>query len=133
MKKLTALILLLVCILGLSGCSKYSSHYSAVLHVQSNSTDSASVSFHELDGTEVFKLKCKSGQTARIQYSGKLEAGSLTAYYDCGETKTELFSVESGDEINACSDQLTAGTVYVIIETGEKCRNGEFSFEIIYD
>ena len=134
MKRYVLLFLALIIVtFGMTGCSKYSSHYSAVLHIHSNDTDSASVIFHELDGTEVFKLKCENGKTARIQYSGKLETGSLTVYYDCGEEKSELFSLQAGDDINACSEELAANTVYVIIETSEQCEIGDFSFEILYD
>lgn len=131
MKRCAFLLLTLIIVaFGMTGCSKYASHYNAVAHIHSNDSDSASTSFSKLDGTEVFKLKCKSDETARIQYSGELEDGSLTVYYDCGGTKAELFSVQSGDEIHAYSDPLTADTVYVIIETSEKCQNGEFTFEL---
>ena len=132
-RRLLLVFAMLFVAFSLTGCSKYSSHYNAVLHAHSNDSDSAWTSFLELEGTEVFKLKCESDKTARIQYSGKLETGSLTVYYDCGGTKAELFSVESGDEIKECSDELTADTVYIIIETSEKCQNGNFSFEINYD
>lgn len=134
MKRIVLLLfVLLFVVFGLTGCGKYASHYNAVAHVHSNKSDSAMASFHELDGTEVFKLKCKSGETARIQYSGKLEDGSAIVYYDYRGSKTELFSVRSGDEISAYSDPVTADTVYVIIETGEKCVNGAFAFELVYD
>ena len=134
MKKYTLLFLALIIVtFGMTGCSKYSSHYNAVLYAHSNDTDSASASFYKFEGTEVFKLKTESGKTAKIHYFGKLESGSLTVFYDCGETKTELFSVQSGDEINACSDSLSADTVYIIIETSEICESGDFSFEINYD
>lgn len=134
MKRIAALLLAVLCFsFALVGCGRYTSHYKAVLHVHSNSADSASISFHKFEGSEVFKLKCKGDKTAKLQYSGKLEEGSLTVYYDCGGTKTELFSVKSGDEINAKSDALPAGTVYVILETNAKCTDGAFGFEINYD
>lgn len=44
-----------------------------------------------------------------------------------------MFSLHSGDETEACSEEIAAGTVYVIIETSEKCENGNLSFEISYD
>lgn len=134
MKRIAAIVLAVLCFcFALVGCGRYVSHYNAVLHVHSNSADSASLSFHKFEGAEVFKLKCKGDKTAKLQYSGKLEEGSLTVYYDCGEEKTELFSVKSGDEINACSDTLPGGKVYVIVETNEKCTDGGFVFEINYD
>ena len=132
MKKFTLLFLALITVIfGMAGCSSYASHYHAVGHVYSNDSDSAWISFIELEGTEVFKLKCQSSETARIRYSGKLETGSLTVYTDCGGTKTELFSLRSGDEITASSEALPADTVHVIIETGEKCLNGSVAFEIV--
>ena len=134
MKRFTVLLFVLIfAVCGLTGCGKYASHYNTVGHVYSGTSDSARTSFMELDGTEVFKLKCESGKTAEILYSGKLETGSLTVFYDCGEGKTELFSLNAGEEINACSDPFPADTVYIIMETREACQNGSFSFEISCD
>ena len=135
-KEIKRIILLVLAMLfvtfSLVGCNRYSSHYYTIAHGTSNDSDSASVFFGEFEGTEVFKLKIERGKTAKIQYSGKLETGSATVYYDCGEAKTELFSIHSGDEINAYSNKLAAGTVYIIIETNEKCTGGSFDFQIIY-
>ena len=90
------------------------------------------MSFVEFEGTEVFKLKCKSKDQAIIVYSGKLEAGSLTVYYDCGGTKTELFSLQSGEDIQSAGGYLPKDTIYIIVETSEKCSNGNLSFEVMY-
>ena len=134
MKRILSLVLvLLFAACSLTGCTKYVSHYYTIGHVCSNTSESARTSFMEFEGSEVFKLKCKNGETAEIQYSGKLESGGLTAYYDCGGGKTELFSIRSGEEISAYSERLSAKTVYVIIETSEKCKNGDFRFEIRYE
>ncbi len=124
---------LLLVILSLVSCNRYSSHYYTIAHGTSFDSDSASVFFGEFEGTEVFKMKIESGKTARIQYSGKLETGNLTVYYDCNGEKTVMFSICSGDEVNACTEELPVGKVYVIIETSEKCVNGSFDFKINYD
>lgn len=131
-KGLCIVLTMLLLTFSLTGCGKYASHYSAVAHAYSNDTGSAWTSFYRFEGTEVFKLTIESGKTAKIQYSGELETGSLTVYYDCGKAKTQLFTLHSGDEINACSKELAAGTVYVIIETSDPCTNGSLSFEVIY-
>ena len=133
-KHFLLVLVLIIAVFGMTGCSnsKYSSHYYTIAHGTSTDSDSASVFFGEFEGTEVFKLKIERGKTAKLQYSGKLKTGSATVYYDCGEAKTELFSIHSGDEINAYSNELAAGTVYIIIETNEKCESGSFDFEIIY-
>ena len=134
MKRFIILCLTLTLVLcGLGGCSKYSSHYSAVMYAHSNDSDSAEMSFYIFDGTEVFDFKCESGQTAKIRYTGKLETGSLTVFVDRGEGKTELFSLHAGEEISADSDPLSAKTVTVIVETNEKCESGALTFELVYD
>ena len=134
MKRILLLYLMLVfAVFGLTGCGKYPSHYKAVMHVHSNDSDSGWTSFHEFEGTESFKLKCESRNSPKIRYSGKLEAGSLTVYCGCGGTKQKLFSLSSGEEVNGCSETLSADTAYVILETSEKCQDGSLSFEIVYD
>ena len=116
----------------LVGCGKYSSHYFAVGHAYSNDSGSAWMSFVEFEGTEVFRLKCKSKNQAEIVYSGKLETGSLTVYCDCGGTKEELFSLQSGDDIQSAGGHLPEDTIYIVIETSEKCRNGNLRFRVVY-
>ena len=116
----------------LGGCSHYFSHYYAVGLVCSNASDSAWMSFVEFEGNKEFKLKCKSSNQAEIVYSGKIEAGSLTVYYDCGGTKAELFSLQAGEDIQSAGGYLPEDTIYIIVETSEKCRNGNLSFEVVY-
>ena len=131
-KALCTVFAMLLLTFSLAGCNQYSSHYNAVGHVCSLDTDSAWMSFVEFEGNEVFKLKCKSKDQAEIEYSGELEAGSLTVYYDCGGTKTELFSLQSGEDIQSSGAYLPKDTIYIIVETSEKCSNGNLSFKIIY-
>lgn len=133
MKRIVPVVLaVLVLALGLAGCSKYVTHYSAIGHATTNDSDSASMSFMEFDGTEVFKLKC-SGDQAAIRYSGQLKTGALSVYYDCGGEKQELFSLRSGDDVHGTGGELPKNTVYIIVETSEKCTNGALSFEVAYD
>lgn len=133
MKKVTSLLLALLFVaFSLTGCGKYVSSYSAVAFAHSNERDSAWMSFLSFNGSQVFKLKCESDNEAAIQYSGKLESGSLSVYYDCGGEKKELFSLQAGDDILSTGGELPEDTVYIIVETSEKCGNGSLSFEIVY-
>ena len=133
MKKTVLLwALIILTVISMAGCSKYISHYKAVGFVHSNDSKSAYMSFFEFEGNINFKLKCKSENQAQIKYSGKLETGSITVYYDCGGTKKELFSVCSGDDIQSSGGYLPENTVYIIVEASEKCKNGDFKFEICY-
>lgn len=86
------------------------------------------MSFYSFDGRIVFKLK--STGEGDIKYSAKLESGSAKVYYDFYGTKTELFSISGGNEINSHNGYIEAGTVYVIVETDRKCQNGDFNFSV---
>ena len=116
-------------LLTLSGCNRYNSHYKAVAFVHTNTTKNASMSFSSFEGSMVFKLKCESADE-KINYSAKLENGSAKVFYDCNGEKTELFSVNSGDDISEIDGVLQKGTVYIIVEMSGAGKEGRFNFEI---
>ena len=122
-------VVMAILLLTLCGCDNYTSKYSATGLIQTNTSKNASMSFSSFKGTMVFKLKCGS-EDEKINYSAKLESGSATVYYDCNGEKTQLFSVNSGDDITEVGGVLQAGTVYIIIEASESVQNGRFSFEV---
>lgn len=127
-KILIALFLVLSSLLS-TGCSKYTSHYSSIMSVHTNTSSSASLSFYVFDGTEADTLKCKE-EPGKLEYSAKLEKGSATVYVDYDGTKKELFSINGGEEVSSTLTGLEKGTVYVIIETSGKCESGSFDFEM---
>ena len=129
MKKGLALWMAVLLLCTLTGCGRYRSHYRAVGFVHSAVSDHAFMSFFDFDGTMVFKLKCTDDHDA-IRYTGKLQTGSAKVYYDCGGTKTELFSVHAGEEVDSSVNALRKGTVYVIVETDGACENGSFDFTV---
>lgn len=114
-------------LLTLSGCNRYRSRYNAVGFVHTNTAKNASMSFSSFEGTMVFQLKCDS-ENKSVGYSAKLDSGSVKVFYDCDGTKTELFSVGSGDDVDSVGGALKQGTVYIIVETSEKCKSGSFNF-----
>lgn len=122
----------LVIVLCLTGCgfvsSNYVSSYRATMLVRSETSDSARMSFSTFDGRMVFRLR--SGGHDIIRSSIKLESGSATVSYAAGGTKTEWFTVNTGDEGGNSAGPLEKGTVYVIIETSETCREGSFRFDV---
>ena len=130
MKKILPILILislcLVCLVCFAACSKYNSHYSALLLITSNTSKSASIRFTSLNGTKVFKLK----SDGVLNYSAKLTGGSATVFYDYNGTKMELFSIGAGQEVGPASVNVTPGTVYVIVETNGKCAEGQFSFDV---
>ena len=126
MKKFTgkflAVILMLLC---LTGCSEYTSSYKAVGFVHSNTSKSAMMSFYSFDGRMVFKIK----SSGTVTCSGALESGNATVYYGNKDTKKELFTIKAGEEIEAHSEDVESGTIYIIVETDGKCTNGSFDFK----
>lgn len=116
-------------LLTLSGCNGYVSYYKAVAFVHTNTAKNASMSFSSFEGTMVFKLKCESSEE-KINYSAKLENGSAKVYYDCNGTKTELFSVNSGDDVSDIGGILQKGTVFIIVEISGGGQHGSFTFDI---
>ena len=125
-KLLPVLVLIILAMACLVGCSRYTSRYSAVLLISTGTSKAGSINFTSFSGTKVFKLK-SSGQ---LNYSAELGTGSATVYYDCNGTKTQLFSIGAGQKEGPSSIAVTPGTVYVIVETAEKCQNGKFSFDV---
>ncbi|MBP5162422.1 MAG: hypothetical protein ILP16_05535, partial [Spirochaetales bacterium] len=123
--QLLILLFVMIALALLVGCSKYVSHYSAMMLVTEQSSKAGSISFSSFSGTKVFKLK----SDGHLNYSAKLDEGSATVYYDDG-TKSELFSIGAGQEIKPSSATVGSGTVYVIVQTDGKCKGGSFSFDV---
>ena len=129
MKRFGALLLAVLLLISLAGCSGYVSHYQAVGFVHSNPPDAAEMSFHSFQGKIVFQLKCR-GSACLLKYSGELQEGTAAVYCDVGGKKTELFSLNAGDSAEAFTELPEKGTVYILVETGETCRNGWFRFAL---
>ena len=128
MKKVCAITLLFAALLCLGSCGEYTSHYKAVAFVHSNEPDSAFMNFYEFEGTMVFKLRNKDAKV--LKYTAALESGEAEISYDCGEGKNVLCAVKAGDEFDSETALLPAGTLYIIVETAGKCRNGKFEFNL---
>ena len=128
-KTATMMIAAVMCVMCFAGCDKYTSKYNAVAFVHSNEAHTASMSFSEFEGTMVFKLESKGSDT-KLSYSAKLEKGSAKISYDCDGTKKGLYTVKEGEKTKASANGLNGETIYIIVETTQKCENGEMSFEI---
>lgn len=126
MKRAFLLSMIFILLLMMTGCGKYTSSYKAIGFVHSNSSDAAEMSFYSFNGRMVFKLK-SSGE-GDLKYTGKLESGTATVYYDYYGSKSELFTIRSGEEYDSRGGYVESGTVYIIVETDGECMNGSFSF-----
>lgn len=128
MRKVLSFMVTALMLFSLASCSKYSSKYKAVGFVHSNTSTSAMMEFYTFDGRMVFRLN-SAGEGA-IKYSAKLESGSATVYCDYLGTESELFSINSGDEMDSLGGYVETGTVYIIVQTDGECRNGNFQFTL---
>lgn len=128
MKKVISMILVLLLVFGLAGCTPYRSHYNAFMLVHSNERDNSFMRFDRFEGTMVFTLK--SDASDMLRYKTALGAGSAAIFYDCGDGKTELCSIGEGDAFENTVELPNRGTVYIIVETDGVCENGDFSFTL---
>ncbi len=128
MKRILRLTLSVIIVLMLTGCGKYFSSYVATGFVHSNRSASAEMSFYSFEGRMVFRLK--SPGEGDLKYTAELESGTATVSYDYRGTKSELFTVTSGDKLDSRGGYIEAGTVYVIVETCGKCSNGKIRISI---
>ena len=128
MKKILRLIMAVIIAFLLAGCGKYISSYKAIGFVHSNRSASAQMSFYSFEGRMVFRLK--SPGEGDLKYTAELESGTVTVYYDYSGTKSELFTADSGDRLDSRGGYIEAGTVYVIVETEGKCKNGKIRVSI---
>ena len=115
--------------LGLTGCGRYSAHYNAFLLAENRTSKNSAMTFQSLTGTYVFNMKFGADNT-KLTYSGKIESGTVNVFYDNTGEKKELFTVNAGEEVKDSFTELQEGSLYIIIETVDECKAGEFHFVI---
>ena len=132
MKKLIISIMILVTLITLSSCIKYTSSFKAIGLVRSNNSHSCSASFHSLEGQLVFKIK-KSDLGASegdISYSIVVEQGEVKLSYDIYGVKEDLAFVKSGESVDSRGGYVETGKyVYIIIEGTNNAR-GKVTVEL---
>ncbi len=133
MKKFASAILAVVTLVlcfTLSACgNKYVSRYNATLMVRTNTSEKASVSFDSFSGTYVMHLKNNGSDEAFIAYEGTLREGNIKVYYDFNGEKLNLFDIGTDGSVDGKTETFAGNkTIYIIIESDGKCRDGGFSF-----
>ena len=113
---------------GLASCGRYSSSYNAVGFVHNELSDSAFMDFYRFEGRIVFDLDGDEGDS--LEYSGRLEKGSITVSIDRDGTKQELFRLSDGGEVSSSLALPEKDKVYIIAETDGSCENGRIDIEI---
>ena len=137
MKKVLLVVLIILVItasLGLCACTKYKTSFTASMLICQETNNKATMDFEKITGTKVFQLKWKEDSEAVIQYTGTLDKGSLKVYYDCGEGKEELFTLNAGEPVELAygGKALNGTTTYIIVETDGTCEGGRLTFKLIH-
>ncbi len=117
---------------ALSACAtKYASHYSSSTMVTTEHSDKASISFGSFKGTYVMKLQNKGADEVYITYEATLGEGNVKVYYDYNDEKLDLFDITTNGSVDSKTETFTGNkTIYVIIESDGKCKDGSFSFTL---
>ena len=134
MKKALLVILIILVIttsLALCACTGYKSSFKATMLVCTNLSKEASMNFDSITGTKVFNMNWKDDTEGTIEYTGTLDKGKLTVYYDGGDGKQELFTLKEGETVSEKAGKIQKGKVYIIVETDGKCEGGKLSFNLV--
>ena len=133
MKKISILLVLIVTLCMLCGCSGYVKSYSATILMTSCRGDEASMDFYTFNGTYHFKLKRDGVAEHTLDLEASLAEGEMNIYIGVDGEKELLRTVKAGEP---CDETITLDekydnekTVYVILESVSKCTDGEFEFE----
>lgn len=133
MKKVGFVLVLILTLAMLCGCSGYVKNYSATILITSCHGDEASMEFDTFKGTYHFKLRRDDAAEHTLDFESSLAEGEMNIYIGVNGEKELLRTVKGGeayDETIALSDQYdNEKTIYVILESTGKCVDGDFEFE----
>ena len=133
MKKVCFVLVLMLTLALLCGCSGYVKSYSATILITSCQGDEASMEFDTFKGTYNFKLKVKNDSDHTLDLEASLAEGEMNIYIGVDGEKDLLRTVKGGESYNesiTLDDKYdNEKTIYVILESTGKCVNGDFEFE----
>ena len=133
MKKVCFVLVLMLTLALLCGCSGYVKSYSATILITSCQGDEASMEFDTFKGTYNFKLKAKNDSDHTLDLEASLAEGEMNIYIGVDGEKDLLRTVKGGesyDETVILNDKYdNEKTIYVVLESTGKCINGDFEFE----
>ena len=133
MKKVCLTLLTMLTLGMLCSCGGYVKNYSATILITSCQGDEASMEFDTFKGTYNFKLKGKNDSDHTLDCEASLVEGEMKVYIGVDREKELLFTIKGGESYN---DTITLDdrydnerVVYIILESTDKCVDGDFEFE----
>ena len=117
----------------LCSCGGYVKSYSATILITSCQGNEASMEFDTFKGTNNFKLRRDGVAEHAIDFEASLAEGEMNVYIGVDGEKELLLTVKGGesyDETITLDDKYdNEKTIYIILETIDKCVDGDFEFE----
>ena len=133
MKKIGFVLVLVLTLILLCSCGGYVKSYAATMLFSSCYGNEASIKFATFKGTYNFKLKSGDLTENTLDFEANLSEGEMNVYIGVDDEKELLRTVKGGEaydeEIILDSKYESEKTVYIILQTVDKCVNGEFDFE----
>ena len=133
MKKVCFVLVLMLTLALLCGCSGYVKSYSATILITSCQGDEASMEFDTFKGTYNFKLKRDGSAEYTLDIEASLAEGEMNVYIGVDGEKELILTVNGGESydetITLDNKYDSEKTIYVILESTGKCMDGKFEFE----
>ena len=132
MKKVCVALVLILMLFILCSCGGYVKSYSATILITSGHGDEASMKFYTFKGSYNFKLKRDGNPEHTLDLDASLGEGEMNVYIGVGGEKELLLTVKGGesyDETITLDEKYdNEKTIYIILETTDKCVDGDFGF-----
>ncbi len=131
MKRLKILPILLIFVLTLSSCEKYSSAYRATMITKGEYNDLCYLSFEKLEGTVAMKTKMTRDKSeSKIHYKARLDQGVISVYYDAYDRKELLFCIRGGEVIEDRGGYVEKDLpIDIIVETDGLACGGQIEID----
>ena len=133
MKKVCCVLVLILTLFMLCSCGRYVKSYSATILITSCQGNEASMEFDTFKGTNNFKLRRDGIAEHTLDFEASLAEGEMNVYIGVDGEKELLRTVKGGE---SCDETITLDdkydnekTIYIILETIDKCVDGDFEFE----
>ena len=132
MKKICFILALVLTLTLICGCNGYVNSYSASFLTTSCYGNSANMKFHTFQGTYNFKLVRRNSTEHTLHCNANLGEGEMNVYVGVNGEKELLLSISGGESYNETivldEKYNDEQTIYIILETSDKCTDGVFQF-----
>ena len=133
MKKIGFVLVLVLTLALLCSCGGYIKNYSATILITSCHGNEADMEFATFKGTYNFKLRRDSNAEHTLDLEASLDEGEIKIYIGVDGEKELLRTVKGGesyDETITLNNKYdNEKTIYIILESADKCVSGDFEFE----